>query len=180
MHRRTLANRYAKVMVELAVERDELQLIREQFEQVVAAIRELPSMPQYFSDKRVPDAERHEAVDLLVKDLALDEIFANFLHVLVKRGRFMIIESISQEYNLLADVSLGIVHVKVTTAIALSEVQKSKILEKFAGIVGGKPVLHEKIDTSLVVGMVVEVDNKVYDSSLSAKLDSLRQKLKGI
>ncbi len=177
MRSRRAATRYAKVMVEIAGEAGRIEEVRAELERVTEACRELGYLTAFLTDTKVSDERKHEAVSMLASDLGLSRETANFLHVLVERRRFGLIEDIRELYDELADRALGYVHVKVRTAAPLDEGELEAIKERFARITGEKPVLEVEEDPSLMGGVQVEVENKVYDYSVAGSLENLRERL---
>ncbi|MDZ7816975.1 MAG: F0F1 ATP synthase subunit delta [Planctomycetota bacterium] len=71
----------------------------------------------------------------------------------------------------------GIVNVHVRSAMPLTKEQEQEISSAYAKLSGGKPVLRVTVDRELISGLRVEVDNKVINNSLDARLEMLREGL---
>ena len=101
----------------------------------------------------------------------------NFLLLLIKKRRIKYIREICQQFQSLCNDYFGIKVGKVVSAYPLDDKQLQKI-EHAIGIKEGKKVkLRVVIDERLIGGIKVEIDNHVYDDSLSYKLESLKQEL---
>ncbi|MFQ7799367.1 MAG: ATP synthase F1 subunit delta, partial [Coprobacillus cateniformis] len=91
--------------------------------------------------------------------------------------RIKYIREICQQFQSLCNDYFGIKVGKVVSAYPLDDKQLQKI-EHAIGIKEGKKVkLRVVIDERLIGGIKVEIDNHVYDDSLSYKLESLKQEL---
>ena len=66
---------------------------------------------------------------------------------------------------------------KVYTPYELSDKELLRIENAISVKVGKKVKLRMVIDTALIGGIRVEVDNHIYDDSLSYKLESLKKEL---
>ncbi len=113
----------------------------------------------------------------------LEEIYKNkisseslsFLKFLVEKGRVNLLSSIVKKFLELHDEYLGIVNVKISSAVKLNEDQESLLKNKFEKILQKKVRLSFKIDDSVLGGFVAEVSDTVYDASLKHQLDILKK-----
>ena len=62
----------------------------------------------------------------------------------------------------------------------MSEKIKQKLVEKLEKVTGKNVVIDEKIDKSLLGGIVVKYDNTEIDSSVKSKLDKLKRQIDSI
>ena len=63
----------------------------------------------------------------------------------------------------------------VRTAFALTPEEKQAIERRFFEILGDAVSLEEQVDKSLLAGVSVEVDGRVYDGSLKARLNQVER-----
>lgn len=135
-----------------------------------------------------PDAERFlasGAVNRKTKDAVLQATFGegvsdvlrNFLGVLNQNNRLGLLRAIAAAYRKLRDEAAGRVRVKVTSAVTLTDDQLSKLKTTLTGRLDAEPVLDARTDPDLLGGLVVQVGDRVYDSSVRTRLDSLRTHL---
>ncbi|HVK17483.1 MAG TPA: ATP synthase F1 subunit delta [Fimbriiglobus sp.] len=134
-----------------------------------------------------PNAERFlasGAVNRKTKAAVLQAAFAgtsdvlrNFLGVLNQNNRLGLLRAIAAAYRKLSDEAAGRVRVTVTSAVALSDDQLTKLKTTLAGRLDAEPVLDARTDPDLLGGLVVQVGDRVYDSSVRTRLDSLRTHL---
>ncbi len=105
------------------------------------------------------------------------EFFANFLKVLVHHGRIDLIEQIRQVAVQVQEKLAGKKRVQVRSAKALSDDSRHRIAERLRNQLGFEPVIQESVDESLIGGLVIQVGDTVYDSSLRTRLKSLTGRL---
>lgn len=105
------------------------------------------------------------------------EFFTNFLRVLVRHGRLDLIEQIREAAVLEQEKLDGRKRVRVRSAQALSDSSRQKIFEQLQHKLGFEPVLQESVDESLIGGLIIQVGDTVYDSSLRTRLKSLASRL---
>ena len=94
--------------------------------------------------------------------------------VLTKNGRLDLVRGIAAAYRQLLDERAGRVRVKVTAATKLSNSQRDTLAETLANILKQEPVLDVRVDPDLLGGMVVQVGDRVIDTSVRTRLQTLR------
>lgn len=135
-----------------------------------------------------PDAERFlasGAVNRKTKAAVLEAAFGggvsdtlrNFLGVLNRNSRLGLLRAIAAAYRKLRDEAAGRVRVAVTSAVPLSDDQLTKLKTTLADRLRAEPVLDARADPDLLGGLVVQVGDRVYDSSVRTRLNSLRTHL---
>ncbi|MCA9084992.1 MAG: ATP synthase F1 subunit delta [Planctomycetaceae bacterium] len=139
----------------------------------------LIAYPQ-FRDLLVSDAVgRDDKLALIDRSLAphCTEFFANFLRVLVRHGRIGLIEQIREVVIGLKEEMAGKQRVRVRSARPLSDSSRNTIVEQLKNKLGFDPILQESVDESLIGGLVIQVGDTVYDSSLRTRLKTLTGRL---
>jgi F-type H+-transporting ATPase subunit delta len=66
---------------------------------------------------------------------------------------------------------------KVTTAQELTEANTQEIKSLIEKGTGKTVILDSKVDPSLIGGLVVQIEDKLYDASISGKLRKAKQEL---
>ena len=92
-------------------------------------------------------------------------------------NRLDLLAAIVAAYRDLLDKRAGRIRVMVRTAVPLSEAQKNELRQTLAASLHKEPILILRTDPDLLGGMVVQVGDKVYDTSVRARLESLRTQL---
>ena len=105
------------------------------------------------------------------------EFFANFLRVLIRHGRIAMLPMIQSVLGRLQEEAVGKRRVRVRSARPLSESSRSQIREKLQRELGFEALLQESVDASLIGGMILQVGDTVYDSSLRSRLKELKGRL---
>jgi F-type H+-transporting ATPase subunit delta len=72
------------------------------------------------------------------------------------------------------DEQLGKSRVTVTSAFALTDDQRQAIIASLSQSLGKQAVIVERVDPSLLGGILIRVGDKVYDGSVQGKMASLR------
>ncbi|GAB5443208.1 MAG: F0F1 ATP synthase subunit delta [Fuerstiella sp.] len=122
---------------------------------------------------------RDDKLALIDRSLAphCSEFFANFLKVLVRHGRVGLIEQIREVVIELREAAAGQQRVQVRSARALTDASRWQITEQLKNKLGFEPILVESVDESLIGGLVLQVGDTVYDSSLRTRIKTLAGRL---
>lgn len=66
---------------------------------------------------------------------------------------------------------------KLTSASPLDAALRAEVRAAMQQATGRQVVLDERVNPALIAGLIAEVDGRVWDASLRARLDDLRQQL---
>ena len=101
----------------------------------------------------------------------------NFLAVIIEHGRLTELPEIITEFRDIADKDSGAVEAKITTARPLADADR-KLLEAEVTRMAGASVRATYVqDPALLGGAVVEIGSTIYDGSVRAQLEQLKQRM---
>jgi len=101
----------------------------------------------------------------------------NFVYLLVDRKRITSLKVIMEQYAELVDQHLGRVRAEVTSARPLSAPQRMRLTPALAKSSGKQVILAERVDPSLIGGVIPRMSGKVIDGSVRPRLNALRDRL---
>jgi F-type H+-transporting ATPase subunit delta len=81
------------------------------------------------------------------------------------------------EYGWLVDEHRGIAHAEVATAVPIELKEKDKLIRYLGDLVGLKIALTDRVDPSIIGGLVARVGDKIIDGSTRSRLHALRASL---
>lgn len=171
-----VAKRYAKALFELASERGIIAQVEEELGAVVAVVQ---------NDADFKKLLQHPNVALSVKTDLLQKAFEgkvsdavlNTLQMLVSRRREALLSTLYTDYVKIANEALGQASAIVYTPFALSEDKVKEIALHFGKVTGKTLRTQTVIDPTLLGGILVRIGDRVYDGSLSGKLERLQKSL---
>lgn len=122
---------------------------------------------------------RDDVIGLLDRTIVpqCSDYFANFLKVLAGHGRLDLIEAIGAVATEMLETAAGQKRVEVRSARALSDDARRSVSEQLRNKLGFEPILNESVDESLIGGLIIQVGDTVYDSSLRTRLKTLTGRL---
>lgn len=115
---------------------------------------------------------KYEILDKIFKK-ELSEKVLNFIKILVEKNRFNEFEQIVQAYSDEVDQNNNIKRVEIVSAVELSDNQKQKAIEKLEARLQKTVKVGWTVDTSIIGGLIIKIDDDVIDTSLKNKLDKL-------
>lgn len=171
----TVASRYAESLFDLAKEENAIETYQKDIIKIQNVFND-DVFVQFFSHVAVQDDDK---INILKKSFQdqVSEYVLNFLMLLVKKRRMKYIRQICQHFQSLCNDYFGVKVGKVYSAFELTKEQIHKVEKAMSQKIGKKVQLHVVIDESLIGGIKVDIDNHIYDDSLSYKLESLRKEL---
>lgn len=121
--------------------------------------------------------ERSRIIDKLNEKSPMHHSLVNFLKLLIDKSRMSLLKEINDAYALLLDESLNRVRVNIRSAFPLTVEERENICSMLAKMTHQNVLATEQTDKDLLSGVRVELPSTVIDSSLQARLDSLRSQL---
>ena len=149
-------------------------------EELNSLLDDLLAAEPEFSDLLMSDSLRRDDKLAIVERVIApgsSAYFANFLRVLIRHGRVELLPMIRQVLVRVQEEATGKRRVRVKSAKPLSDGSRSQIREKLKSKFGFDPVLQETVDALLIGGLVLQVGDTVYDSSLRSRLKQLKGRL---
>lgn len=170
-----LADRYAKSLIDLATEKGQLDVVREDMryiQGVCNASREFLNMLR----SPVIKSDQKEKMVSAVTAGKVSELTIAFNNLLVKKGREGDLPEIASAYINQYNALKGIHKVKLTTAVAVSDELKKSIEAKVQAANGfGTVELETVTKESLIGGFVLEFNNKLVDASIAHDLREIKK-----
>jgi F-type H+-transporting ATPase subunit delta len=105
------------------------------------------------------------------------ELFVDFLRVLNQKDRLGMLRFIGVAFRTLLEERAGRARVLVETAAPLSDDEQKTIKDDLAKVIGKTPVLVVRVKPELIGGLVLHVGDRVFDTSIRTKLQTLRNNL---
>ena len=173
-----IANRYAKSLIDLAVEQGKLERILED----VQSFNEVSKNRDFYLLLKSPIIKSDKKGQVLKSlfDGKYDELTMAFLNILLKKGRESFLPEIAREFLLQYKAIKHISTVKLKTAKALGkdvvEAIRKKLLD--SNVTDTHVEIETEVDPNLIGGFILEFDDKLYDASVKHKLDLLSKDFK--
>ena len=170
------AKRYAKALFELALEKAKIDEIHQDFNGFLNLIKDNPDLKSVLN---LPaDRDREKLVTELMKE-RFAELFFNFLLLVLKNKRFYLIDQIHHEFLNRVDVYYNRVRVEAITAVPFSDDQLLKLSQEIAQNLKAEVRIENKVDPSIIGGIIIRINGKMFNASLAEQFKKLKQYLGG-
>ena len=110
----------------------------------------------------------------------ISEITGNLLCVLTERGRMNCFGGILRHFRASYNDHFRIAEITVTASAPLSEQLREKIRMKMSEVTGKNVSVKEKIDPTLIGGVIIDYGSTRYDGSVRTRLSELKKELGGV
>jgi F-type H+-transporting ATPase subunit delta len=101
----------------------------------------------------------------------------NFLRVLIREKRLMVLPEIYRRYQALISAQRGIKTINVTSAFPLDADRRQKLKDSLGRHLNSQVEVHFQEDAGLIGGVLIRCGNWVMDGSIKGKLQKLRDNL---
>lgn len=171
-----LAREYGEGLYELAVEEKLADTILDQLKVLDASFREQPDFCRLLSNRALGKQERLGILDGALRG-QVEPYLLNFLKLLCERGVLSEFSGCAAVYTDHYNRDNNIAVAKVTTSAPLSQDQRERLIDKLKAMTGRGIALNEKVDPSVMGGILLEMDGKRWDNTVRNRLDSIRRML---
>lgn len=172
-----IARVYAEALFALAARHGRADEVGDELDGFVAGVLNKDPVVEAFLTS--PAVTRRTRGPVLATALAdnVSQLVGNFLGVLNQNNRLDLVRAVAAAYRDLLDKRAGRTRVTVRSAVPLTDEQQAELRRTLSGALHKDPVLDLRTDPDLLGGMVVQVGDKVYDTSVRSRLDALRSQL---
>ena len=180
MREQVIAKRYARALFAIGQEKgpEELQAYGQHLAQLAELMREAPQLVRLFRNPIVRIEHKKGVITSLLDKLEITGIVRDYCLFLADRERLAHLLDIQAYFAKLLDASQGILRGELVTAIDLTKTKQDQIKRKLEKQLQNTLILDYQTDTTILGGLVLKVGDKVYDASLRAQLDLMRETIK--
>ena len=169
--------RYARALVDLAEQEKGLDHVFSDLMALRAALKAHGDLARMIGTPTVEKSRQLAVMMDIAKLGRFHKLTQNFLGVLVKNRRLNALSGVIDAAETLRAERAGARAVKITTAIELSDTQRSEIAKKMSASLGHDVTLEVTIDPAILGGMIVTVGSRMIDDSVRRKLERLKLSL---
>lgn len=175
----SVARRYAHSLVDLAFDDNSVERVAAD----MAHVRQV----LYADDARLQHVMANPGFTLVERRQVLERVFPrggelhplvrNLLFLLLEKHRFGILPEILRAFEESMDEHVGRLRATVSGAQPIPPSLCAQVSEALSKATGRTVELEQRMDPSLIAGLVLQVKDTVYDASLKSRLESMRAQL---
>lgn len=176
-----IAGRYASALFDLAEEAGSTDKVRADLASFSALLAGSDDLQRLVKNPVFTAGEQTAAITAVLDKAKVGGLAGNFLKLVASKRRLFAVEGMIRAFGALVDRKNGVVAAEVTVPMALNDKNRAAVLDALKGVTGGKSVsLTEKIDPSIIGGLIVKVGSRMVDASLKTKLNSIKLAMKEV
>lgn len=117
--------------------------------------------------------ERLSAIDAAF-DGAVSPDVVSFIKLLCQKGRIHSFWGAAEEYKNLLNAQNKVSTAHITSAVELTDEEKSKLKDKLEIKTGHSVMLEFSIDENILGGIIIEIDGKIIDATIKHRLNEVK------
>lgn len=175
-----VSKRYANALIDISFEEKKIEDIYSQFQKFIDYYNDNGNLDfkEYIGLPFIDKKERIDAINILSKDLSLNEILNNFLSLLVENERINSLNNIFEEFVKIKNEKDGIVKMTIISGQKLKDDELTVLKEKIEKILNKKIILEENISADTIGGFLININGKIFDGSLMTQIKNISAFLK--
>jgi F-type H+-transporting ATPase subunit delta len=175
-----VAGRYATALFELALEEKALETVERDLNRFASALDAVEDLRRLVRSPVFTAEEQQRAIAAILDKMEIEGLTANFLKLIARNRRLYAAPDMIKAFRALLARHRGQASAEVTSALSLTEGQLRALQTALKAALHKDVQLDQKVDATLLGGLVVKVGSRMVDSSLRTKLNSLKQTMKEV
>ena len=171
-----VSERYAQALLELVSDNLSKEDILKELLDITESVKCSGDLNKVMTSPVISNDEKKNVISKLFEHTT-NKVILNFLKLLVDKNRFSMLESITKEYKNEINRLNNLLSINVTSAIDLTEDEKSAIKDKLSNILNKNIELEWATNPDIIAGLIFEVGDNIIDNSLRHKLQDLSRNI---
>lgn len=136
-----------------------------------------PDLTKLMDAPTVPVEEKIGLLREMISAGGVSELCGNLLCVITEKGRFGCFGGIVKNFRRLCSEFYKIAEITVTSSEPLTDALREKIKTKMSEVTGKTVSIKEKLDPTIIGGVIIDYGSTRYDGSVKTRLNSLKKEL---
>jgi F-type H+-transporting ATPase subunit delta len=163
---------YAEALFEAALAENRVDQVGVELGEVAYTVRGHAELRDALTSDYLPASARADIIREVFG--AMHPALVAALGVMAERGDVGLLPSIIDAYTRVAEERRDLAAVEVTTVVALTDELREAIKTKLSADLGKGIVLHEKVEPSIVGGIIISTGGRRLDASMASQLEAAR------
>jgi F-type H+-transporting ATPase subunit delta len=172
-------SRYARAFASVVEEQKlDFNAAQKQLNDFGATLNSSQELREVLENPSIPEPQKLKVIDAIAEKLGMTKAARNFIAVITSHHRLHEFGDIVASFATVADEELAIAETEITSARPLDDANRHLLEQQVQKLAGGRQVRATyKQDASLLGGAVVRIGSTVYDGSVRAQLQQLKERL---
>jgi F-type H+-transporting ATPase subunit delta len=177
MSESTIANRYARALADVIIERRETNEVAAELGGFARMMNGHAQLRDVFASPVIAVERKQAVLDELLSRMKPRPSSANFLRLLLANARLHNLDSMLRALSKELDTRTNIVSAEITTAREISDQEQAMLRDKLKAATGKDVRLQFRNDPAIIGGVVTRIGSTVYDGSIKSQLSQMKERL---
>jgi F-type H+-transporting ATPase subunit delta len=174
----TLSLRYAHAFASVAAAQHlDVNAAQQQLNDFTGTFAGSHDLREVLMNPSIPNPQKLKVIDAIAQRIGMFPAVRNFIAVIMEHQRLHELTEILTEYHTIADEQAHLAEAEITSARPLNDQDRADLEAHVAKLAGGRIRATYHQDPTLLGGAIVRIGSTVYDGSIRAQLQQLKQKL---
>ncbi|MDJ1505099.1 ATP synthase F1 subunit delta [Xanthocytophaga agilis] len=171
------AHRYAKALLDLAIEKGIVEQVHTDMQLLANTCEENRNLVNLLQSPIVSHYKKFAVLRDIFKSRVSVDSFSIF-EIITKKNREEILFDVAKEFHSLYNDYKGVQVAEVITTFAVDDTLRSQFKQMVTKSTGKTNVeLKEKVDTGLIGGFILQIGDRQIDESVKGKINRLKQQM---
>jgi F-type H+-transporting ATPase subunit O len=173
-----IPGRYAAALYMASFKNNTLDKVQKEVHSLMEVIRASPELKTFVNEPGMPAKTRSAGLAAVLDKVGVSTaVTKRFVDVVVENKRTSDLEGMLAKFDEIVAQQKGEVKASVTTAKALSKAELENVKSGLSKVMkkGETLVLEEKVDPSIISGIIIDVGDKHVDMSVQTRVKKLQQ-----
>jgi F-type H+-transporting ATPase subunit delta len=175
-----VAGRYATALFELALEGNALDKVADDLNRFNEALDAFEDLRRLAKSPVFTAEEQGRALAAILDKIKIEGLTKNFLLLVAKNRRLFAAPDMIRAFRAMLARHRGETSASVIAASKLTEAQVTALKQALKAALGKEVMLEQRVDPTLLGGLVVKVGSRMVDSSLRTRLNTLKVAMKEV
>lgn len=177
MSTRRAASRYARALLDVALQESDPSTVETALATVAGAMHDHLELTQALTNPAVPAQARRGIVDALSTRVSAPSPAARLLALLADRDRLALVPEVLTAYRTMLREHRRILRADVRSAAPLPAATLDALAARLSAATGRTVEVDARVDPTLIGGIVTTIGSTVYDGSVRTQLARMHQQL---
>ncbi len=173
MHYKIL-RRYTLALYGLAEETKKLDEVKKDADFIIGMLNESRELTLFFNSPLINKLKKKKIAKMILGD-SISELSMRFIDLLIERKRDSLLKFIYEDYLSLRNERLGIMNVKIKTAVELDAKEKEAMQKKIDTLINLKSNPTFEVDKDIIGGFQISYKDTILDASIKSQLEKLKK-----
>ncbi len=175
----TISRRYAEAVFRASVSLNYLEAVNNDLAELSDKMKTSREFRYFMLTPRIKKNRKKELITKLFID-KFSEVTFRFLFMLIDKRRQEYIKNINEYFKILYARHHQRMDVTAVSSTVLTDNEKNTLKQNIEKATGKIISIINKIDSSIIGGLIIEIENKIYDNSIKNQLESLKKEMVGV